>query len=74
VIDDLGEFLAQNGTKWNARACGQRYQQYFAALRDKPLKILELGVGGYDDPLPTVSFRPVTRPPSGVVQNTKYAR
>jgi hypothetical protein len=27
-----------------------RYQQYFAPLRDKPLRILEIGVGGYDDP------------------------
>jgi hypothetical protein len=49
VTIDLSELLAKNGTKWNPRAYGRRYEQYFAPLREKALKILEIGVGGYDD-------------------------
>jgi hypothetical protein len=47
---DLAELLSQRRTKWNARTYAQRYERYFAPLRNLPLKILEIGIGGYDDP------------------------
>jgi hypothetical protein len=36
--------------KWGRHWYAQHYQRYFAAWRKRPLKILEIGVGGYDDP------------------------
>src|SRR5207244_322293 len=47
---DLAELLARDDTKWNARGFGRRYEHYFAPRRDEPLTILEIGIGGYDDP------------------------
>lgn len=35
--------------KWNRHWYTQHYQRYFRDLRKRPLKILEIGVGGYDD-------------------------
>ncbi|MBW4630839.1 MAG: class I SAM-dependent methyltransferase [Iphinoe sp. HA4291-MV1] len=48
---DLRKLLPLYNSKWNPNMYGQRYQQHFAPLRTKKLKILEIGVGGYDDPL-----------------------
>jgi hypothetical protein len=36
--------------KWNYHWYAQHYQWHFAPLRLKKLKILEIGVGGYEDP------------------------
>ncbi|MFA5158919.1 MAG: class I SAM-dependent methyltransferase [Candidatus Omnitrophota bacterium] len=36
--------------KWNAHWYAQHYQRHFHVLRKKKLKILEIGVGGDDDP------------------------
>jgi len=36
--------------KWNAHWYAQHYQQHFHGLRKNTLKILEIGVGGDDDP------------------------
>ena len=36
--------------KWNYHWYAQHYQSHFAFLRLKKLKILEIGVGGYEDP------------------------
>lgn len=36
--------------KWNAHWYAQHYQQHFHPLRKKKLRILEIGVGGDDDP------------------------
>lgn len=37
-------------SKWNEHWYVQHYNKHFAPLRLKKLKILEIGVGGYDDP------------------------
>jgi len=37
-------------SKWNEHWYAQHYNKHFAPLRLKNLKILEIGVGGYDDP------------------------
>lgn len=36
--------------KWNSHWYTTHYQRHFAPLRRKPLNLLEIGVGGYDDP------------------------
>lgn len=36
--------------KWNGHWYTQHYQRHFAALRHKRLNLLEIGVGGYEDP------------------------
>jgi hypothetical protein len=42
------------GTKWGeehgAHMYAQHYEKYFVPIRNKKLKILEIGIGGYDDP------------------------
>jgi len=48
--ESLTELLSNPRTKWNADIYGDRYEQYFLPLKDKPLKILEIGIGGYEDP------------------------
>ncbi len=48
--NDLKKLLPLYNSKWNPDLFGQHYQQHFASLRNKKLKILEIGVGGYDDP------------------------
>ncbi|MBG1243501.1 hypothetical protein [Nostoc sp. NZL] len=48
---DLTKLLPLYNSKWNPHIYGQHYQHHFAPLRTKKLKILEIGVGGYDDPL-----------------------
>ncbi len=47
---DLRKLLPFYDSKWNPYLFGERYQQHFAPLRTKKLKILEIGVGGYNDP------------------------
>lgn len=46
----LTESLTQRRTKWNAAMYARRYAQYLAPLRDEPVKLLEIGIGGYQDP------------------------
>jgi hypothetical protein len=48
--NDLEKLLPLYSSKWNPHLFGQHYQEHFALLRNKKLKILEIGVGGYDDP------------------------
>jgi len=36
--------------KWGEHWYAQHYQTHFAPLRKKPLRLLEIGVGGYEDP------------------------
>lgn len=50
TVGNLGDLLADADTKWNARDYAARYERYFAALRDEPIKLLEIGIGGYEDP------------------------
>ena len=33
--------------KWGSHWYTQHYQRYFAPLKNKPLNVLEIGVGGY---------------------------
>jgi hypothetical protein len=49
-VERLADMLSNPRMKWNAEMYGNRYEQYFAPLRQKPLKLLEIGVGGYEDP------------------------
>ncbi|MEJ6480711.1 hypothetical protein N0Y54_05080 [Nostoc punctiforme UO1] len=49
--NDLIKLATFYGTdKWNSHWYAQHYARHFAPLRLKKLKILEIGVGGYDDP------------------------
>lgn len=50
MAGDLVQWLSEGEHKWNAAAFAARYERYFAALRDQPIKLLEIGIGGYDDP------------------------
>lgn len=36
--------------KWNSHWYAQHYQRHFHGIRRQRLKVLEIGVGGYDDP------------------------
>jgi hypothetical protein len=48
---DLPALAAYFGTdKWGAHWYAQHYQTHFAPLRRKPIRLLEIGVGGYADP------------------------
>lgn len=48
--NDLKKLLPLYGSKWNPHLFGQHYQEHFAPLKNKKLNILEIGVGGYEDP------------------------
>lgn len=48
--NDLKKLLPLYGSKWNSYLFGQHYQEHFAPLKNKKLKILEIGVGGYESP------------------------
>jgi hypothetical protein len=48
--NDLKKLLPLYSSKWNPHLFGQHYQEHFAPLKNKKLKILEIGVGGYEDP------------------------
>lgn len=50
VIDPLSELAIRHGTdKFGLHDYTPRYHQLFAHLRDRPLRLLEIGVGGYQD-------------------------
>ena len=36
--------------KWGQHWYAQHYQQHFSSLRKKPIVLLEIGIGGFDDP------------------------
>ena len=49
--DDLKKLATLYGTdKWGSHWYMQHYQRYFEPLQDRPLNLLEIGVGGEDDP------------------------
>lgn len=45
----LAEYFGTD--KWGSHWYAQHYQRHFAHLRDKPVRLLEIGVGGYADPM-----------------------
>lgn len=48
---DLAELAARFGSdKWGGRWYAAHYQQHFEPYRQLPVRVLELGVGGYDAP------------------------
>ncbi|WP_334895513.1 hypothetical protein [Nostoc sp.] len=52
--DNLKKLALFYSTKWGDESgehlYAQHYEKHFAHLRNKQLKILEIGIGGYDDP------------------------
>lgn len=42
--------IVNNTDKWGSHWYAQHYETHFAKLRRKKLNILEIGIGGYDDP------------------------
>lgn len=47
----LVELARKHGTdKWGTHRYAQHYDRYLEHLRDEPVNILEIGVGGYSDP------------------------
>ncbi|CAL9499364.1 hypothetical protein [Streptomyces sp. enrichment culture] len=49
--EDLAELALRFGSdKWGLHFYTPLYERHFAPLRDRPLTVLELGVGGFDDP------------------------
>ncbi|MFF5103861.1 hypothetical protein [Streptomyces sp. NPDC000134] len=48
---DLSELSLRNGSdKWGLHYYTPHYERHFGPLRDRPLTIVELGIGGYGDP------------------------
>ncbi|HUQ60767.1 class I SAM-dependent methyltransferase [Lentzea sp.] len=49
---DLGELAVELGSdKWgDMHWYTQHYERHFARLRTEPVRVLEIGIGGYDDP------------------------
>jgi hypothetical protein len=47
-LNDLARIFATD--KWGSHWYTQHYQRYFRALKNKPLNLLEIGVGGYERP------------------------
>lgn len=48
---DLAELAARHHTdKWGRHWYARHYQAHFAPRREDPLTLLEIGVGGYEDP------------------------
>ncbi|MFD9698664.1 class I SAM-dependent methyltransferase [Lentzea sp. NPDC059081] len=52
VRRDLGELAVELGTdKWgDLHWYTQHYERHFARLRTEPVRVLEIGIGGWDDP------------------------
>jgi len=49
--DNLNKLADINKTdKWGSHYYTQHYQSHFYKLKNKKIKLLEIGVGGYDDP------------------------
>ncbi|MFG2445251.1 hypothetical protein ACGFQG_20495 [Nocardia fluminea] len=47
----LAELCVRSGSdKWGVHQYPQHYERHFQTVRDRPLTILEIGVGGYDNP------------------------
>jgi hypothetical protein len=42
--------VAFDADKWGGHWYTPHYQRYFEPLRDQQVKVLEIGIGGYDDP------------------------
>ncbi|HWA33330.1 MAG TPA: hypothetical protein VG737_04325, partial [Cyclobacteriaceae bacterium] len=50
-IDDLNKLALIHGSdKWGGHWYTQHYDFHFNKIRERKLKILEIGVGGYDTP------------------------
>ncbi len=50
-VESLIELAVRHGTdKWGAHRYAQHYDRYFARLRDQPIRLLEIGVGGAEQP------------------------
>ncbi|MFE6747703.1 hypothetical protein ACFVGM_17740 [Kitasatospora purpeofusca] len=48
---DLAELSLRHGSdKWGLHYYTEHYARHFDPLRDRPLTVLELGIGGYGDP------------------------
>ena len=51
LADDLTNLASHYGTdKWGIHRYTPHYQQHFSHLRLNKLNLLEIGVGGYEDP------------------------
>lgn len=51
MSDDLTQLALVHGTdKVTAHKYTQHYHRHFADLRAEPIKLLEIGIGGYDNP------------------------
>lgn len=48
--DPLSRLAMQHDAKWGSSRYTPHYHQRFAPVRDQPVTILEIGIGGYDDP------------------------
>lgn len=47
----LTEIATRHGTdKWAGHRYAQHYDRHFGPFRDRPISILEIGIGGYADP------------------------
>lgn len=47
----LGELAVRYGSdKWGPHQFTRHYERHFEPLRDRPLTVLEIGIGGYDRP------------------------
>lgn len=48
---DLTELMMRSGSdKWGLHFYTEHYARYFRPFRDRPVVVLELGIGGFDDP------------------------
>jgi len=51
MIDELEPIAAKYGAdKTGAHFYTQHYHRHFNEIRDKPIRLLEIGIGGYEDP------------------------
>lgn len=48
--NSLEQLLTTIGTKTHGESYAKRYERYFSPLRNRPLTLLEIGIGGYKDP------------------------
>jgi hypothetical protein len=46
----LARQMSVNRTKWNAENYAARYHEHLQPIKDEPIRLLEIGIGGYDDP------------------------
>ena len=51
MAEDLISIATRHKTdKWGGHWYAQHYDRHFAPFRGKPVKLLEIGIGGYNDP------------------------